>query len=280
MEKLMLVDGSNLLFQMFYGMPARIMGANGKPIHGVLGFLGALLKLIRMTEPTHLGVIFDGECANERTELDPGYKANRPDYGSFAEEDTPFSQLPELYRVLKYLGIAHWETTDCEADDQIAGYALRYGGEGKVVIVSQDSDFFQLITDSVMVLRYRGKQSVICDPAYLRQKLGIDPSRYADFKALTGDKADNIPGIPGIGPKTAAMLLNRFGDLDTLLAQTDTVSRPSHREALRENAERLKMNHRLICLQGAENLPAGPEALRLPRIGSTTTEILKQLGLL
>ena len=111
MEKLLVVDGSNLLFQMFYGMPARIIGKQGQPIQGTVGFVGALLKIIRMTKPTHAVVVFDGECENPRGELDENYKGNRPDYSQMPEEDTPFSQLPDIYAALDYLGIRHRE--DC-----------------------------------------------------------------------------------------------------------------------------------------------------------------------
>ena len=92
MKKLLIVDGSNLLFQMFYGMPARIVGKNGRPIQGTLGFIGALLKMIRLSGADHVAVLFDGECSNERVELDPNYKANREDFSAMVEEDTPFSQ--------------------------------------------------------------------------------------------------------------------------------------------------------------------------------------------
>ena len=155
MERLMIVDGSNLLFQMFCGMPARIVNAQGRPIHGTLGFVGALLKIIRMTRPTHVAVLFDGECVNPRAALDPEYKSDRPDYSGMPEEETPFSQLPDIFAALDHLGIRHRETTDCEADDWLAGYAKRYGGEMDVILVSQDSDLYQLITDRVRILRYR-----------------------------------------------------------------------------------------------------------------------------
>lgn len=279
MEKLLIVDGSNLLFQMFYGMPARITTQQGKPIQGTLGFVGALLKIIRMTQPTHVTVLFDGECANERTELDADYKANRPDYSQMPEEDTPFSQLPDIYRALDHLGICHRETTDCEADDWIAGYAKRYGGKMDVVIVSQDSDFFQLITDRVRILRYRGKQSVIWDPACLREKLGILPEQYAAFKALTGDKADNIRGVEKIGPKTAAALLGQFGDLDTLLANAGSIGKPSIRASVLQNTARIRTNYALIRLDGVQDLPFPLEALAFQDPGVTTTEVLQHIGL-
>ena len=145
MEKLLLIDGSNLLFQMFFGMPARIVNHRGKPIQGTLGFVGALLKIIRMIQPSHVAVLFDGECGSPRRELDEAYKANRPDWEE--ETVTPFDQLPDIYDALDALGIAHRETESCEADDWIAGYALTW--EGETVISSFDSDFFQLISHRV-----------------------------------------------------------------------------------------------------------------------------------
>ena len=107
MDKLLVVDGSNLLFQMFYGMPTRIVGKHGKSIHGTLGFIGALLKIIKMTAPTHVVVLFDGACHNERCDLNADYKANRPDYSQMAEEETPFCQLPDIFKALEYLGISY-----------------------------------------------------------------------------------------------------------------------------------------------------------------------------
>ena len=102
MNRLLIVDGSNLLFQMFFGMPARIVNEQGKAIQGTLGFVGALLKIIRRTEPTHIVVLFDGEHENERSTLDSDYKANRVDYSETPEEETPFSQLPDVYAALDY----------------------------------------------------------------------------------------------------------------------------------------------------------------------------------
>lgn len=277
--KLLVVDGSNLLFQMFYGMPARIVNAAGKPIQGTLGFVGALLKIIRMTQPDHAAVLFDGEYICGRTELDQDYKGNRPDYSQMPQENTPFSQLPDIYRALDYLGIRHRETTLCEADDWIAGYAKRYGGEMDAVIVSQDSDFFQLISDRVRVLRYRGKKSVVCDMAYLQEKLGIRPEQYAAFKSLTGDTADNIWGVAKVGPKTAAALMGQFGDLETLLDRAEEIRKPSVRASVLGSLERIRKNHALIRLDGAAELPFSLEELAYTYTGATTSEVLREIGL-
>ena len=242
MDKLLIIDGSNLLFQMFYGMPARIVNHQGKAIQGTLGFVGAMLKIIRMVKPTHVTVLFDGECQNHRSVLDENYKANRPDFSEIPEEDTPFSQLPDIYRILDFLKIAHAETTDCEADDWIAGFTLKYGQDTDIVIASQDSDFFQLITDRVRILRYRGKNTVLCDRSWLMEKFSIHPEQYAGFKSLTGDNADNIKGAEKIGPKTAAQLLRQFGTLENLLQNTASVKRPSIRQSLERSIPRLRTN--------------------------------------
>ena len=279
MQKILLVDGSNLLFQMFFGMPARILNEDGKAIQGTLGFVGALLKIIRMVKATHVAVLFDGEHGTVRNVLDVEYKGNRPDYGEMAEEDSPFSQLPDVYRALDYLKIMHTETVDCETDDWMAEYALTYGKEERVYIASFDSDFFQLISDKVTVFRYRGENSVLCDRAYLQDKFGIIPERYADFKSLTGDTADNIKGADKVGPKTAAQLVNEFGSLEEVIARAEEIKKPSVRESVKQNAERLRKNYRLIKLTGVENLPFALNEMRWEDRGVTTTEVLKGIGL-
>ena len=272
-----MVDGSNLLFQMFYGMPARIPGPDGRPIQGTLGFVGALLKMIRMVEPTHVGVFFDGECENPRKTLDEDYKANRPDWSEVPEEELPFSQLPDIYGALDHLGICHRETECCETDDWMAAYAKQL--DGHTVLASFDSDYFQLLSDRVSVLRYRGKESQIWTPETLKAKMGVSPERYAWFKAMTGDSSDNVPGIPGVGPKTAAALTSQFGSMEEMLSNTDSISRPHIRKAVEENRERLRKSYALIHLEGEEPLPFTPDRLRWQYEGQTTMTVLTAIGL-
>ncbi len=276
---LLVVDGSNLLFQMFYGMPARITGKNGRPIQGTFGFVGALGKVLRRIQPDYAVVLFDGECHNERKDMDPDYKANRPDYSQLPEEETPFSQLPDIFRALEAWGIPYQETTCCEADDWIAGYAKQYGKAMPVTVLSQDSDFFQLITDSVAVLRYRGDNSVLCDRAYIREKFGIEPEQYGDFKSLVGDSADNIRGADHIGPKTAAQLLQDFGTLEGILQHIPDVKKPSIQKSLQKNESQLRRNQKLICLRGDAELPFSLEELTYRPAEYTTTELLRAIGL-
>lgn len=278
-DKLLIVDGSNLLFQMFYGMPSRIINKNGKAIQGTLGFVGALLKTVRAISPTHATVIFDGEHNNERASLNEDYKANRTDYSLVPEEETPFSQLPDIYCALDLLSIKHTETLDCEADDVIAGYALTCSKHCDVVIMSQDSDFFQLISENVSVYRYRGDKSILCTPQYIHDKLNIDPEMYADFKSLTGDASDNIKGAYKIGPKTAARLLREFGNLDNIISNAALITPPAIKNSIIESANMLKTNYRLIKLENRYALPFALDELKFTYDGTTTNELLLQMGL-
>lgn len=279
MDRLLIIDGSNLLFQMFYGMPARIVNREGKAIQGTLGFVGAAIKMIGMTQPTHLVVLFDGEHPNSRTELLAEYKANRPDYSQAAESENPFSQLADVRRALTFMGIRHTEVQEWETDDVAASYAYACGAQMSVVISSFDSDFFQLISENVNVLRYRGKKSVLCDVAYLKGKLGVDPCRYADFKSLTGDSSDNIKGADKIGPKTAAQLLREFDDLENLIANAEKIPKPSVRASIIQNAGLLRRNYQLIKLDARAALPFSLKELEYRHSGLTTNKVLVGIGL-
>lgn len=280
MDKLLLVDGSNLLFQMFFGMPARIVNRSGKAIQGTMGFVGALLKIIRMTNPTHIAVLFDGEHENERATLNAAYKANRIDYGKLPEEQSPFTQLPDIYAALDYLKIRRAETTVCETDDWIAGYALTYGSEIKIIISSFDSDYFQLITENISVLRYRGVKTIICTPDYILNNLEILPTQYADFKSLVGDASDNIRGADKVGPKTAGLLLRKFDTFENVISNAEKIESKLIRQSIVRNAERLRTNYKLIKLRGDVQLPFTLDELKLVDIQSTTREVLMGIGLL
>ena len=279
MGKLLLIDGHNLLFQMFFGMPARIVNHEGKAIQGTLGFVGALLKIIRMTRPTHMAVFFDSEHHNARADVNPAYKANRPDFSQVEEAENPFSQLPDIYRAIDFMGIPHAETADCEVDDWMAGYAKTYGDEMEVVISSFDSDFFQLISPNVSILRYRGDSTTICDVAYIQEKFGILPCQYACFKSLVGDTADNIQGVAKVGPKTAASLLSQFGSLEVLLERWEEIEKCGIRASVGASLDRLKDNYAIISLSGEEPLPFDVETLTYSPTTLTTREVLKGIGI-
>lgn len=278
-NKLLLIDGHNLLFQMFFGMPARIKGKNGKAVQGVLGFVGAILKMIKTINPTHILVIFDGEHKNERLEINCDYKANRPNYSELDENQNPFSQLEGIYNALDYLKIKRFECPDCECDDLIASYAKNVGKTEQTVICSYDSDFFQLITDKVTVFRYKGDSSVICDKQYLAQKFEITPEQYADFKSLTGDSADNVKGADKIGPKTASKLINEYFTLENLLKNIDKINRPCIKNSLKQSAEKLKNNYKIIKLTNQAKLPFSMQELMYEKPQTNASAVLKAIGL-
>lgn len=271
-DTLLIVDGHNLLFQMFYGMPSRIVNQDGKAIQGVLGFVGALLKIIKQTNPKYVIVLFDGEHENQRTDILPEYKANRIDYSAVAEEENPFSQLNDVYRALEFMGIKYVEVDDVEADDMIASYVYQYRNDMPIIISSWDSDFFQLISDNVKVLRYRGKSTVLCDTQYIEEKFDIRPEMYADFKSMVGDKADNIKGVEGIGLKTAGKLLRQYGGLKEIIDHSGA-------QSIVANQERLWMNYRLIKLNDNAEIPFPLEELRINEREMKTTDVLKGIGL-
>lgn len=256
MEKIMLVDGHNLLFQMFLGMPSRIIGRDGTSIHGVVGFVGALLKTIRSLEITKVIVIFDGENGSDKGLLDSGYKANRTDYTDAPDEINPFSQLPYIKRALDFMGIKHFETDEgYETDDIISAYCKKYPDTADIFIFSHDSDYFQLVNERISVFKYRGKKSELIGEKEVFDKFGVMPNQMIDFKALVGDRADNIRGVPKIGLKTAQRLLNEYGCLKNIINELANI-KPTHiQAALRENMELLERNTKIIGLTGTACLP-------------------------
>ena len=280
MNKLLLVDGSNLLFQMFFGMPARIVNKQGKQIQGTLGFVGALLKMIRLLNPTHVAVLFDGACENERRSQDENYKANRIDYSEVAEEESPFSQLSDIYTALDFLRIPHTETQDCETDDWMAGYALRYKDTAEIIIASFDSDFFQLIDERVRVFRYRGDKSVLWTKQTVEEKFDIQPLQYADYKSLVGDTADNIKGAEKVGPKTAATLLKEYQTLENILQNAERIQKQSVRFSIMKDKDRLRRNYRLIQLTDKAALPFSMEELLYTDTGLRTADVLRAVGVM
>ena len=277
MSKLLIIDGHNLLFQMFFGMPSRITNKDGKAIHGTVGFIGAMLKLIRMTSPSHLIVLFDGEHQNNRAEINASYKANRTDYSTVSLDNSPFSQLEDIYKALDFIKIKHKEVLDYEADDCIASYAINYGKNMEIIISSFDSDFFQLINDKVSVIRYRGENTKIYTSISIYDKFGIIPEHYVDFKSLVGDSADNIRGAEKIGTKTAAELIKQFGSLAEIIKRTDEIVKPSIKASLQKDYERLLQNYSLIKLEAMAELPFKLEDLSYTYNGITTNEILKAI---
>lgn len=208
MKKIILVDGHNLLFRMFYGIPAPIKNSKGKDIRGLIGFVGSLKKLVDEFKPYSLYVIFDSETSkNSNLEIDKEYKTNRIDYSNISEEENPFSQLPFIKKALEYLKIAYLEVENNETDDLIASIVSKPINEYQYIIVSTDSDFIQLVDNNVFLYVPRGKKSILYNREEVIKKYNVIPEKYVLFKSLVGDKSDNIKGVNGIGNITAAKIL-------------------------------------------------------------------------
>ena len=261
MDTLLLADGHNLLFRMFYGMPDHFRTREGVRYNAVYGFLNAMAAVTDTLDPSHVLVLFDTEECGERRSLDADYKANRPDWSEVPPDELPFAQLPAICLALEECGIPHAFARGCEADDLIASYAMAAGEGCRVMILSTDRDYWQLIGERISVVRYQNGICETATPDTVMAKFGVRPDQFADWKCLVGDSSDNIAGAPGVGPKTASALLAEFGTLDALLDRAEEIPRAKIRDSVRSSRERLLLNRRLIRLEGTAPLPRPREDL-------------------
>ena len=245
-KKIILIDGHNLLFKMFYGIPSSIKNSKGKEIKGLIGFLGSLKKIVDKFNPYSLVVIFDSETSKvNNSSIDNNYKANRKNYNNVCEEENPFYQLPIIKKALDFLNICYLEVANNEADDYIASLiANNNSWNNDFIIVSNDTDFIQLIDDNVFLYVLRGKNSVLYDKQLIMAKYQVLPSKYVIYKSLVGDKSDNIDGIHGIGKVTATSILKN----DSL--ETYTLKNENRRivDLLKNNKSKIERNIKLINL--------------------------------
>jgi DNA polymerase-1 len=282
-NEIILVDGHSLLFKAFFGIPARIIGTDNKPIHGVLGFIGILLKVVASFEPKYLLVVFDSEKGSFRQEIDSNYKKDRiQDWSELPNEENPFSQLSGIKKSLDYLNWKHCEVAGVEADDVLAAYTRKYHKSHHLVIVSTDSDLLQLVNENVKVFHPHGKKSVLYTPDKVQEKLGVEPTLIPDIKALMGDKTDSIQGIPGVGIKTAQKLISQFGHIEDLYEQTSAIKPAQLQNKVVDNRALVMKNVTMIRLNQSVNLPFELDTLRIGKDSWTkkTMYILRETELL
>jgi len=281
MPKLILIDGNLLLWRMFRGIPARIRAHDGKLLHAVVGFIGATLRYIRTLSPKYFLVIFDNENQGERYSLSAEYKQNRMlDFSDVPDEEHPFGQLDIIKAILDVLGLKHCEIEGVEADDVIASY-VRSHKTISSYIISSDADLLQLVTHKVSLFVDRGKQSVIYDPDKVLEKYQVKPKQILDFKALVGDKSDNIAGLPGVGPKTAAKLINEYGSLKRLIKSYRRITPQSLSDKIGNHLTRLEENYALIKLNDQVDLPFSLADLKIDAASFAklkTMDILRKEG--
>ena len=242
-----LIDGSGYIFRAFHALPPLTRPSDGLPVGAVHGFCAMLWKLLAESKaseaPTHLAVIFDAGRVTFRNAIYDKYKANRPPP---PEELIP--QFPLIRDAVKAFNVACIEQDGYEADDLIATYARDIvAAGGDVTIVSSDKDLMQLVQPGVVMLDGMKAKKIGRDEVF--EKFGVWPDKVVDVQSLAGDSVDNVPGVPGIGIKTAAELITEYGDLDTLLARASEIKQPKRREKLIEFADQARMSRDLVRLK-------------------------------
>ncbi|MBD9525394.1 DNA polymerase I [Paracoccus sp. PAR01] len=256
-----LIDGSAFIFRAYHALPPLTRRSDGLPIGAVAGFCNMLWKYLQdgkgSDQPTHAAVIFDHSSKTFRNDIYPLYKANRPE----APEDLR-PQFPLTREATRAFNIACIETEGYEADDIIAALSCKArDAGGRVTIISSDKDLMQLVGNGVGMLDpIKGKD---IGPDEVREKFGVGPERVVDVQALAGDAVDNVPGAPGIGIKTAAQLIQEYGDLETLLERASEIKQPKRRQTLIDNAEQIRISKRLVQLDCDTPLEYGLETLEL-----------------
>ncbi|HHN68302.1 MAG TPA: DNA polymerase I, partial [Thermopetrobacter sp.] len=246
-DHLWLVDGSGFIFRAYHALPPLTRRSDGLPVGAVHGFAQMLHKLLMGMNagkrPTHLAVIFDAGRETFRNDIFPDYKANRPE-----PPDDLIPQFDLIRQATEAFNVPAIELQGYEADDLIATYARQAKEAGATVhIVSSDKDLMQLIGDGVTM--YDAMKDREIGPEEVMKKFGVAPEKVTDVQALAGDSTDNIPGVPGIGVKTAALLINEYGDLENLLAHADEIKQPKRRERLIAHADDARLSKRLVTLK-------------------------------
>ena len=245
-----LIDGSGYIFRAYYALPPLSRKSDGLPTGAVSGFCSMLFKLLEearsddsKNKPTHFAVIFDSARKNFRNEIFKDYKANRSDP---PEDLAP--QFEYIRKSVEAFNLPSIELLNYEADDLIATYAKKIVKAGaKVTIISSDKDLMQLVSDKVRL--YDPVKFKVLDDKDVKEKFGVKPNQVIDVQSLAGDSSDNIPGVPGIGIKTAAELINKYKNLDNLLKKIDEITQKKRKETLLQNKDKAIMSRQLVTLK-------------------------------
>ena len=263
MERLLIIDGHSYAYRAFHAI-RELHSPSGEPTNAIYGFIKMLAKLRATVVPTHWIVVWDGGLSAERVAALPEYKAQRPEM----PEDLEL-QLDEIAGYLEAAGIASFCRDGVEADDVIACLARRAEEMNWAsVIASSDKDFMQLVSSRVGLLNPHDKTEKVWTDEQVRSKTGVEPSQIVDWLSLMGDSVDNISGVPGVGPKTAADLLKQFGSVEKLFGRLDEVKSEKLRTALLETKEAVWRNRELVRLHEVEcNFSPEEMVVRPPDIG-------------
>jgi len=260
MSRLLIVDGHAYAYRAYHAI-RELKGPGGQPTNAIYGFVKMVGKLRERVAPTHAVVIWDGGLSPERVAALPQYKAQRPPM-----PEALGVQLDEIGAWLRAMRIASWCQDAIEADDWIAAVALRAANAGwAAVIASSDKDFMQLVSASIGLMNPGDKSETLWTATQVRDKTGVEPSQMVDWLSLVGDTVDNIPGVPGVGPKTAAGLLGEFGSVDELYRRLVEVPSARLRAALAgaeadviRNRELVRLHSQVPVTWTLDDLPVKP----------------------
>lgn len=252
--RLVLIDGSGFIFRAFHAIPL-MTDPSGTPVNAVYGFTNMIMKLVKEHTATHMAVIFDAGRKTFRNDIYPAYKAHRPPP---PEELIP--QFALVREAAQLLGLPTIEQQGWEADDLIASYAkATVEAGGQCTIISSDKDLMQLINDQVSLLDPIKEKPI--DAQAVKNKFGVEPSHMVSLQALMGDSVDNVPGVPGIGPKTAAALIQEYGNLESVLAAISSMKPSKRKDNLEKHQEDARISYQLVQLRDNIPLPVALDQL-------------------
>jgi DNA polymerase-1 len=263
-----LIDGSSYVYRAFFAIRQPLSTSQGMPTQAVFGFKNMLERLVRQEKPHYLAVVFDERGPTFRHEVDPTYKAHRPPM-----PDELAVQLPYIHRLVEALNIPRLSLMGYEADDILGTLAQRFEAQScEVVLVSGDKDFCQLVTEHITILDTMKDQRIGREA--VQERFGVEPERVIEVLGLMGDSSDNIPGVPGVGEKTAKQLITQFGDIETLLACVDEIKQPKLRERLKEHAASARLSLRQVTIDVKTPIDISLEELK---VGNPDIEALQTL---
>ena len=238
-----LIDGSGFIFRAYFGVKAQMNRSDGTPTNAVYVFTQMLFKLLDDTDADHIAVIFDRARKTFRSDIYPDYKAHRP-----PPPDDLIPQFDLVRQATEAMNVPAVDMDGFEADDLIATYARQAADMGsEVTIVSTDKDLMQMVGGKIKM--FDAMKNIMIGPDQVKEKFGVGPDRVIDVQALAGDSSDNVPGVPGIGIKTAALLVEEYGDLDSILARAEEIKQPKRRQALIEQADLARVSRELVTFR-------------------------------
>ena len=260
--RLYLIDGSSYIFRAFYGIKQFLSNSKGLPTNAIYGFASMLLKILREEQPEYIAIIFDPKGKTFRHEMYKEYKANRKE-----TPDDLKPQIPYIINLVEVFNIVSMQQEGFEADDLIGTISKKAEKKGfDVTIVSGDKDMMQLISPKIKMLDTMKNKTF--GEKEVKEKFGVEPGRVTEVMGLMGDSSDNIPGVPGIGPKTATTLIQDFGDIENLLKNLEQIKKKSLKNKLLEYTEQARLSKKLCTIDTNLNLPVGIEEMKAKKLDS------------